>query len=512
MNKEQIVKKSLSATKYTVVFRVLSQATSLVVTVFLVRALSEHDYGIYNLLYSVIGLLGMVASFGLANTLQRYIPEYYSKGEFRIANNLYRVASIIRLFSNVAVLGLGLIFWELVAPYLKIVAYKNCFMLFTLIVLLHMQRELLEICLGSYFLHKYSQGFSLVFVLIKAAGYALAIMTEMDLWFILTMDLLAYFIIFCVLQIIYYKKIPISKGHMERIGWGEKRRLVRYALFYNFNDTGAGLLNADFDNFIIVMYLNPVAVGAYAFCQRVTRMIQRLIPVNYLLDVIRPAFFSLGSLADTKKINQFYQSLIKINYIFNIPIFFFIAIFGEELIRILFGGKFLGYYHVLIGVYFFSMINAFQGPLGLVAQLKEKADIILYSKVFAVYNLIADILLIKYFGIWGAVGATGSAVLGKNLFIWYFIRKEASFKGMGEYFYKSILFWVCVASVVLGIKTLVLNHVIEFIIGFIIFGISFPLQFRCGLFSYSERQSFRVITNENTKLSYIAKFLGIQTA
>ena len=125
-----------------------------------------------------------------------------------------------------------------------------------------MQRGLVEICLGSYFLQKYSQGFSLVFVLIKAVGYALAIMTEMDLWFILTMDLLAYFIIFCVLQIIYYKKIPISKGHMERIGWGEKRRLVRYALFYNFNDTGAGLLNADFDNFIIVMYLNPVAVGA----------------------------------------------------------------------------------------------------------------------------------------------------------------------------------------------------------------------------------------------------------
>jgi len=46
MNKEQIVKKSLSATKYTVVFRVLSQATSLVVTVLLVRALSEHDSGL----------------------------------------------------------------------------------------------------------------------------------------------------------------------------------------------------------------------------------------------------------------------------------------------------------------------------------------------------------------------------------------------------------------------------------------------------------------------------------
>jgi len=511
MNKEQIVKKSLSATKYTVVFRVLSQATSLIVTVLLVRALSEHDYGIYNLLYSVIGLLGMVASFGLANTLQRYIPEYYSKGEFRIANNLYQVASIIRLFSNVVILGLGLIFWELIAPYLKIFTYKNYFMFFTLIVLLHMQRRLLETCLCSYFLQKYSQGFSLVFVLIKAAGYALAVMMEMDLWFILIIDLLAYFIIFCLLQIIYYKKIPISKGHKERITRSEKRRLIRYALFYNFNDTGVGLLNANFDNFIIVMYLNPVAVGAYGFCQRITGMIRRVIPVNYLFEIIRPAFFSLGSVTDTQQINQFYQSLIKVNYIFNIPIFFFIAIFGEDLIKVFFGGKFLQYAHVLTVVYFFSMINAFQMPVGLIAQLKEKADIILYSKVFAVYNLIADILLIKYFGIWGAVFATGTAVLGKNIFIWYFVRKEASFKGMGEYFIKIIIFWASISCIVFFLKDHIENYLIYLIIGIIIFLICFVLQFRCSLFSYNEKKTFELIANKNRKLNYIAKILRIQT-
>ncbi len=260
------------------------------------------------------------------------------------------------------------------------------------------------------------------------------------------------------------------------------------------------------------MYLNPVAVGAYAFCQRVTRMIQRLIPVNYLLDVIRPAFFSLGSVTNTAQINQFYQSLIKINYLFNIPIFCFIAIFGEELIRILFGGKFLEYCHVLTVVYFFSIINAFEMPVGLVAQLKEKADIILYSKVFAVYNLIADILLIKYFGIWGAVVATGTAVLGKNIFIWYFVRKEASFKGMGEYFVKSIIFWMCISGMVFSLKYHISNYLILLIIGSIIFFICFGLQFRFNLFTQHEKEAFELIANKNKKLNYIAKFMRIQTA
>jgi len=512
MNKEQIVTKSLGAAKYTVVFRMLSQAISLVVVVLLVRALSEHDYGIYHLLYSVIGLLGMVASFGLANTLQRYIPEYYSKGEYRIANNLYRIASIIRLFSNVFILGLGLIFWDLIAPYLKMVAYRQYFMLFTLIILLQMQRGLLEICFDSYFLQKYSKGLSLVFVIVKAMGYTLAVLLKMNLWFVLTIDLLALAIVFSALQVFYFKKVPIIEGNLNAIDSTEKKRLIRYAAYYNFNDAGVGLLSTNFDNFIIVMYLNPVAVGAYAFCNTITRMIRNIIPANYLLSVIRPAFFSVGSESDSGQVNQFYQSLVKINYLFNIPIFFFITIFGEEFIKIFFGGKFLEYSNVLTVVYFFAMVNAFQMPLGLVAQFQEKADIMLYSKIFAVYNLITDILLIKYFGIWGAVVATGTAGLGKNIFIWFFVRKEASFKGMGRYFTISMFFWICVASLVIIIKYFFSNYIMVFILGLIIFTISFGLQFRFNLFEQYEKNAFKLMASKSKKLTYIAKFFRIEMA
>jgi hypothetical protein len=83
---------------------------------------------------------------------------------------------------------------------------------------------------------------------------------------------------------------------------------------------------------------------------------------------------------------------------------------------------------------------------------------------------------------------------------------------MGKYFYRSVLFWICIASVVWGIRSLVSNHIIPFVIGLIIFGISFPLQFRCGLLSHSERKIFGAIASENTKLIYLLKFLGIQTA
>jgi len=507
-----IAKKSISAAKYTALFKSAAQLISVGATIFLIRALSEEDFGIYNLLYSFISLLGMVASFGLANALQRYIPEYYSKGEFRIADNLYRISSIIRLLSNVLVLGLGLIFWDHIAPYLKIIAYKNYFMLFTVIILLHMQRGLLEICLNAFFLQKHTQGFAVVFIAIKTVGYALAILLKMDLWRILIIDFVAYIFVFVGLQVIYYKKIPTSGGHLSRFDGNERRRVARYAFFYNFNDAGAGILDTNFDNFIIVMYLNPLAVGAYAFCNRITRMIIHFNPVNYLQDIIRPAFFYLGTSMGTREINRFYQALVKVNYLFYVPVFIFVLVMGQDIIRFFFGGKFIEYSHVLTGVFLFSTLNFFQMPLGFVAQLKERAALILYSKVFAAYNIVADIILIKYFGIWGAVIATGTAVLGKNLFIFYFVSEEASFKGMGKFFSKIIVFWLIAGAMVFGIRHLVSNFLVMFSFAVIVFSVGFVLQFRTHLFNDGEKLAIERIGNSHKKLNYIIKLLRIQPA
>ena len=133
MNRTEIIDKGFKSGKYVIIFRSLSQAATLLVTVLLVRALSETQFGIYNLLYSVIPLLSVIASFGLTNTLQRYIPEYYSKGEYQVANNLYRMASLIRLLSNIVILGLFLFFWNTIAPLFKLGEYRNYFILFTLV-------------------------------------------------------------------------------------------------------------------------------------------------------------------------------------------------------------------------------------------------------------------------------------------------------------------------------------------------------------------------------------------
>ncbi len=504
-----LLRKGLSATKYTVAFRIIAQGIGAFATICLVRLLSEHDYGIYNLLYSFIPLMGMVFSFGIANTLQRYIPEYYSRGEYKIAHRLYKTASIIRLISNVAVLGGILLLWDYAGPLLKLTEYKTYFALFCLIVILHRQRSILDTCLSSYFLQKYSQGISIVFVAIKGVGYVFALWFSWDIWFVIIIDLVAYLITFGLLEFIYYEKIPRAGGTFPDFPADERKRITRYALFYNFNDAGVGLLNADFDNFIIVMYLNPIAVGAYSFCYRITKMAEQILPTNYLLQVIQPLFFSSNIVASPDQTNRKFQLLVKITYIFQVPLFCFFLLFSRECISILFEGKFQEYYLILIAISFVSLLNAFQSPVGLVAQLIEKADIILYSKIFAVYNLIADVIFIHYLGLWGAVLATGSATLGKNIFIWFFVRDAARFHGMAPFFLRLLGYWAIVIIFGLFFKTLISSDLIVFFVGACWLCLASWFQLRFVHLKKQEQELLSLLGSESPKIALLLRLSGL---
>ena len=505
MQPAEIIEKSLRSSKYLFIFKILSQTTSLLVTVLLVRALSEAEYGVYNLFYSVIPLMSVVASFGLANTLQRYMPEYYSRGEYKVANNLYRMASVIRLLSNIIILGLCLVFWEVIAPVFKLTDYKNCFMVFTLVILIYIQRELLETCLNSFFLHKYTHGLAFFFALIRAAGYGIVIIKEMDFWMVIIIDLSAHLLVFVLLQFVYAKRIPIRRGELDSIPKEERQRLFRYSLYYNFNDAGVGILGGKFDNFIIVMYLNQVAVGAYSFCLTITHMIERLMPMQYFIAVIRPAFFSVAVAMDNKHINKFYQIMLKVTYVFYFPVLVFLLVFSTDIINIIFAGKFVNYAWMLFLVFLFNTINAFNVPVSLVAQLKERADIILYSKIFAAYNIFADIVLIKYFGLLGAVLATGTANFGKNFFIWYFVRKEASFSGMSRFFMILLCYWCAVAGCLVAVQAIFPEKLLSICLGILILAVGVILQFRFRLFDPKDLELFR----RNIKSPILTKMLQL---
>lgn len=499
MKHTALIEKSLNAIKATLIFKTLSMSLGLAASVLIVRALSEMEFGIYSLLYTMISLLYMVASFGICDTLQRYIPEYYQRGEFIIAHNLYRTATFLRLIANTLILGLVLILWEQIAPVLKIAEYKQYFMLFTLVVFADMQRTMLDICLSSYFLQKYSKAIGCLFSGTRVLGYSLIIIFDLDLWIAITTDITAYLIVFTILQILYFRKIPTGRGKLRRFSQHERKRVMRYAFFYNFNDVGTGIMNSYFDNLIIAMYMSPVAVGAYTFCITMVVMIGKLLPIKYFKEIIQASFFSMGESSGAGNISQFFQSIVKINSIFTLPIFCFLLLYADDIILVVFDGKFADYALVLCAIFFFFEVIAF--PFALIAQLKEKARVIFFSKIFALYNLAADIVLISHWGLWGAVIATGTAVLGKNLFIWYFIKEDAGFKGLEGFFTKLTLYWAVSVLLMHYLDFLTDVPLLKLLTGGVLFSLLFLFQFRLNLFNTVEKQTFKLMSKKNRRLA-----------
>src|SRR5690606_28666507 len=162
----------------------------------------------------------------------------------------------------------------------------------------------------------------------------------------------------------------------------------------------------------------PTAVGAYAFCTGLNIMVQKIMPVTFFNGVIEPLIFTLDYKKQTNRVRGYFKFLVKVSYLVQFPVLVFVAAVPSQIIQVVFAGKFSEYEYLLVAAVAFPMFYAFHRPLSIIAQLGERAGLILASKIFAGYNLIAAVLLIPFFGAYGALFATGSAQLFKNLFIW----------------------------------------------------------------------------------------------
>jgi len=84
--------------------------------------------------------------------------------------------------------------------------------------------------------------------------------------------------------------------------------------------------------------------------------------------------------------------------------------------------------HILAVVAIFELFNVFSWPIAWMAQSSERVEVQLYSKIGAVYNIIAALILIPRFGPLGAAWATGTSFFLKNALMYLFLRRHVPVK------------------------------------------------------------------------------------
>ena len=442
-------RKSARAAAFHAIFlRVPAQVATLVGYVVLVRLLSETEFGVYSLFYAVLPVVGTLLSFGMEDTLRRYQPEYLRKGENRLAHWLTRRIGQLRLITTFLFLLIVFAFWNQIAPLFKIADYREHFMLFAVLLLSHFQCQLLSISLSAHLMQKYSVGLTAVFSIVKLAGYGVAVAVwNLDLWTAILADVVAYCVFFVGLKYAYLLKADHRRGTMSRFAPQEVKRLIRYATYYSFNDAGHLTLDTRKDNFFLAAYLDTASAGAYSFAIRFDDMIDRVSPILLLDSVIQPLFVSLDYKHDTQRVHRYFSLLLTLSLLARLPIFVFIAVYHREIVEVVFAGRFLEYSYLLALVALFSLGAVISTSITLVAQLEEKAQFILASKIFGILGIAASLILIPLVGVVGAVVASGTAILLKNLFIWWFVRDLARWTNATAFVTSATVIWTLFAVV-----------------------------------------------------------------
>jgi O-antigen/teichoic acid export membrane protein len=269
-------------------------------------------------------------------------------------------------------------------------------------------------------------------------------------------------------------------------------------------------LDSRMDNFYIAGFMNAVSVGIYAFYMRLNEMANNILPVRLFENIIQPMFFAVDPKEADWRLPQYFTFLLNTNLLLQWPIVAFSVVYHAEIVRVVFGGKFIEHAWLLPVVLAFATINCFATPVTLVAQYEEKAHILLLSKIFAGYNVVAMLLLIPYLGLYGAAIAGGSAQALKNFFVWWHVRQRAVWINARTAFTLSIAVWGGAVGICFTIKRFVPGpSSLQLILGLAVFAGVILIYIRSPVLCRSDRELFvRLFQGRETR---VLRWLGLLT-
>ncbi len=497
----------------TAAFRALSQVATVLGYIVLVRGMPEQQFGVYSLLYSFLPVVGTVLSLGLEQVLQRYQPEYLRAGNRAGAAWLMRTIARTRLLANIVMLVVVLLSWNWIAPLFKLAPYRGMFALFGLLILMHFQSSILQIALGSHMMHRFSVGAMTMLAIVKSIGYGvLFALHRLQLETAILADMIAYACAYTAMRIVYRRQCITAEANLPYASAAdERKRLLRYGLYNNFNDAGVFLLYSTLDNFFIAAYLDTLSVGIYSFYSRLRQMLINSLPPKLFSNVVQPMFFAIAPDQADRNIPRYFSFLLNLNLLLMWPALAFAVVYHTEIVYAVFAGKFVAYSWLLPIFIGFSLLNIVADPATLVAQYEEKVGILLLSKVFAAYNILAMFLLVPFFGVYGAAVAGGSAQALKNAFIWWHVRRRAVWVNGRASLLSSIAIWGTAVAAGYGLKSVVhVRPLLELAMGAGVFAAAALVYVRSPTLSDSDRDILRSVIPD--KAAPVLRAIGLLRA
>jgi O-antigen/teichoic acid export membrane protein len=422
----------INSAKISIIYYLLKSGLETILRFFtnliVIRSLLVSEYGALNLLLSLSPYVFVLSSLGFQSLFKRYIPKLTEYFEYRKAKKLVVTGLMVSLIFSLSILCLLIIFFEQFSSFFN---YKHGNVIFFIIsfgIIFEVQKEMLIRAMEGFLWHtkiaKIKVGYEatrlvlvcLLFILSKNFMYYVSL--EVVLWIVQSS------IFYCVFRHCLINEVNTnSLSQNKKFSLNEKRNLTKYAGYTYINDFGAVLFSAPIDYFIISHFLGSTSLGLYAAALKIVVIITMWIrPANSVIEVVFYKNYEGNS--ETENLSQMFNFTVKSFLIILFPLIIIICSIKRPLVLLLFGDRYSDAVGLLNAILVFTALRFIRLPLQTVFKCAEKVNILFYSNIFAIYNVVMDIILVPKIGLLGAVYATGSTQLFTSLFLLFYVIKK----------------------------------------------------------------------------------------
>ena len=226
-------------------------------------------------------------------------------------------------------------------------------------------------------------------------------------------------------QILAYLR---ARRNLKETG-GREGELLKRFLKFSFISQVHSAVGSFFSGSADILFLSasagPVAVSFYSLAANVHNAAAKVFPVNLLREVVSPVLINTYVQRGNKEeLVVGFNFFLKLFLLVEIPIVALFWALGGSVLPWAFGSDYSGAWLALAVFAAYQVSGSFIKLLNILATAVEKPQYLLAGRVFSVYNLLADLLFIPLWGLWGAFLATGSALWGLVFFLWFALRRD----------------------------------------------------------------------------------------
>lgn len=401
---------------YTVLTRALVNGIPALVVLAAVKLVSPVEFGIYNVLLALGGLLGKLTALGWPDAIARYLPRLDTHDDQRRLT-VFVVEAVVSRVAVAGAIGLLLILtYRPLAPVLHIEGHERAFVVFVGSLILLTLSDLLTASLQSLLKQGALFAVGAVISAFQVAYIATLFVRGGSLLALVWMELAknALLVLLQAGVLLRTLQFPTWQEWWARTHRVRDAAVTRFRWYSVANDLGIEILSSRADYLVLTYLANSLVVAVYAVATRAARLVEMLVPVTLLKGPLESAFYrSYERNRTPDNLNRMFGALTKADATV-LGLFAAVgAIYGEPVFRAVFGAQY-AISGIIFTLYVFVLwLTHF--PTGFVLRAIERMDLVLWGKLSFIPNILLAVFLVPR---WGAIGMAVATLLALLLRAW----------------------------------------------------------------------------------------------